>query len=137
MEKQSGDKIDAFKRFVKAHPGMIKEVRNGDKTWQHFFEEWTILGEKDERWSKYKVNDINTEKNTKDKKNSVNVDQIFSMLKQVDLNQMQHYISQFSGAMATVQEVISIFQPNQGQKGQGPRQRQPQQQDYPYPFFRD
>lgn len=140
MEKQSGDKVDAFKRFVKAHPGMIKEVRTGNKTWQHFFEEWTLLGEKDEQWNKYKdVNSVSGKKSTKDKNGSVGVEQVFSMLKQVDLNQIQNYVSQFSGAMSTVQEVLAIFQPNQGAKGNNQKQQQQQRQpyDYPRPFFRD
>ncbi|OLO40769.1 hypothetical protein BTR23_04660 [Alkalihalophilus pseudofirmus] len=46
--------IQQFKMFVKQHPLLIHEVRNGNKTWQDFYEEWTLLGEEHPNWEPYR-----------------------------------------------------------------------------------
>jgi hypothetical protein len=142
MGKESSDKVNEFKQFVRKHPGMIKEVRNGNKTWQNFFEEWSLLGEEDNHWNDYNGKEtVSGKGNTnKKKRSSPNADQIFSMIKNIDLNQMQQYVSQFGGAMATAQELLQMFQSNQSSNSANQKQFRPEQSgqyDYHQPYFRD
>jgi hypothetical protein len=124
LEKQSRskEKIDAFKQFVKEHPGLINKVKVDKQSWQDIFEEWVLLGENDEQWSVYKKKTVkqdqslgtNKEKSTKTKRD-VSIAQLMEMLKRVDINEVQHYISQFSGAMTGIQELLQQFQSSQNQ----------------------
>lgn len=112
--------VQQFKQFVKKHPALIKEVREGNKTWQDFYEEWTIFGEKDKIWEKYKSidEDIETTKNVSDKKSSSSVEEdaqkvdLLSLLKSVNLNDIQGHIKNLSGMVASVQGLLSSFQSN-------------------------
>ncbi len=45
--------IDDFKNFVKGYPKLKFEVRDGKRTWQSIYEEWTLLGD-DGSWETYK-----------------------------------------------------------------------------------
>ncbi len=39
------EKLDEFKKFVKAHPLLKNEVQSKRKTWQELYEDFVILGE--------------------------------------------------------------------------------------------
>lgn len=45
--------IDDFKGFVKNYPKLKFEVRDGKRSWQSIYEEWTLLGD-DGSWDNYK-----------------------------------------------------------------------------------
>ena len=53
------EKMDQFKEFVASHPLLKFEVRDGKRTWQNIFEEWTLYGE--EPFSKYIEKDTRIE----------------------------------------------------------------------------
>ncbi len=59
--------VEKFKEFVKQNPRVIKEVRDGNATWQELYEDWYLLGEEDSRWDSYRENKDNTQK-TEEKK---------------------------------------------------------------------
>ena len=52
MQKNLHPSVIKFKEFVKNNPALIKEVRNGNSTWQEMYEDWFLLGEEDNRWEK-------------------------------------------------------------------------------------
>lgn len=54
MGKTLHPKVKEFKEFVRNHPKIVKEVRNGNANWQDLFEDWYLLGEEDSTWDKYK-----------------------------------------------------------------------------------
>lgn len=131
--------VHQFKQFVKKHPLLIKEVRVGKKTWQDFFEEWTILGEKDEIWEKYrKVSNDQEEEDIEDdtedegeanEKKGSQIGDLLSMLKGINLNDIQGHVQNLSGMMTTVQGLLQSFQSNSSNdSGQGQQQGQPAQQ---------
>ena len=45
--------IEEFKEFVRKYPKLKYEVRDGKRTWQSIYEEWTLLGD-DGSWDAYK-----------------------------------------------------------------------------------
>ncbi|MDF0725310.1 YlbD family protein [Cytobacillus sp. S13-E01] len=111
--------IVEFKEFVKEHPKLIQEVRKGNKNWQELYEDWYLLGEKDNSWSPYKEKD-NEKENSEGKSKKDFMSQIFSTIKKTDMNQFQQQISNVGNAISTIQSVIHQFQGNKaGNTNQG------------------
>lgn len=119
--------VRQFKQFVKKHPKLVKQVRDGNKTWQDIYEEWTILGEEDEIWEKYtklededeeemadstEEDDDDQEKNANNKSSSLQAADILGLLKSVNLDDIQGHINNLSGVMKTLQGLMQSFQSN-------------------------
>ncbi|WP_096199229.1 YlbD family protein [Bacillus sp. FJAT-45350] len=152
--------VQQFKQFVKSHPELVKEVRQNRKTWQELFEEWTLLGEEHDMWEQYKIKDNDqdsetmsesTEEATNETNNpgqSESLSNLLGLIKNINFNDLQHHLSQFSGVLGNVQSLMQMFsQGNQGQQQQqqqqqqqsqqtqeNPQQEQQNQQDHPFSF---
>jgi hypothetical protein len=100
--------IESFKVFVKNNPRVMEEVRGGKLTLQDLYEEWFLLGEEDTRWDDYR-----SEKKTVGNSKEANTDwmkTVLGSLKNMDPNQMQHYLGHLSQAIGSIQGVLSQFQ---------------------------
>jgi hypothetical protein len=98
-----------FKEFVRNHPNLIKEVREGKATWQELYEDWYLLGEEDSRWESIGKKEMsNGEEEPKAKGDWMST--IMGTLQNMDPNQIQHYIGNLSQALGAIQGVISQFQ---------------------------
>ncbi|MBO1624838.1 YlbD family protein [Bacillus arachidis] len=124
--------VQQFKEFVNHHPKMVHEVRNGQKTWQQFYEEWYLLGEQDEIWNAYKadgeaisspIQENRTENN--DEKAADLMGQMLSFLKKLDAEQMQQHLANVTSAIGSVQQVIQQFQGNRTQPEQRTSENNP------------
>lgn len=125
--------VKQFKQFVRRHPQLVQKVRSGTKSWQDLYEEWTILGEEDEIWEKYKktkneedevASEVKNEKINKEaevedesieeksKNASFQLADILALLKSVNLEDIQGHINNLSGVMKTLQGLVSSFQSN-------------------------
>ncbi|MBA2874112.1 YlbD family protein [Thermaerobacillus caldiproteolyticus] len=131
MAKNLHPSVEKFKRFVKKHPKIIQEVRNGQKTWKEFYEEWYLFGEDDEIWEKYK-NEKNEKVDQTEKMNSV-INKIVSTIKNMDVNEMQQHIANVQQAITAIQNVIGQFQ---GMKQSQPSGTLPHDQ-HPFSFRKD
>lgn len=131
--------VEEFKQFVKKHPLLIKEVREHRKTWQELYEEWVILGGDDESWEKYKrkQEERSSEKSkTKSSEgnplNQESLAHLFSMLKGININDIQNHLTQFNSLVANIYSIIQQFQPKQNQ-----HQHQQRGQENPLSFRKD
>ncbi|MBO9130291.1 YlbD family protein [Bacillus sp. 165] len=127
--------VQQFKVFVKNHPKMINAVRSGQKTWQQFYEEWYLLGEKDQMWNTYKPDGTPDVKDdaaaAKEGEGAGFVGQMMSFIKKIDMDQIQTHISSVTEAIGSVQQVIQQFQsPNSSGTSQRP-------QNNPFHFQKD
>ena len=50
-----------FKSFVKKNPKLVKYVKNGESSWQKFYEIYDLYGESDEAWREYKSEERKSE----------------------------------------------------------------------------
>jgi hypothetical protein len=109
-------KIDEFKSFVKTKPELISYVRNGDMTWQKFYEIWDIYGSNNEEWKKYKPKEdsskeaSNTSDNatrTTDTKEVFGINDLFNMFKKIDLNSVKNNISGIQKAIGLIQDMTN------------------------------
>ncbi|OIJ13283.1 hypothetical protein BKP37_12345 [Anaerobacillus alkalilacustris] len=146
--------VQRFKQFVKKHPLLLKEVKKGNKSLQDFYEEWTILGEKDELWEKYKkttdedtgeIKDevdeeakTETEKEDKSEKQGSQIGDLLALLKSVNLNDIQGHIQNISGMVASIQGLLQSFQSNssseQSKSSHGQQMQQNHQGQHPFNF---
>ncbi|WP_017727173.1 YlbD family protein [Halalkalibacterium ligniniphilum] len=131
--------VAEFKAFVKEHPLIIRDVRDGDKTLQEFFEEWSILGADHESWDVYKRRShetngdkqlIETEGTSEEGENKETVGYLLNMLKSINLTDLQQHLSQFGTVLNNVQNLMQSFQKPGNQQGQN-------EVDHPFSFRRD
>lgn len=127
--------VEQFKAFVKQYPGTIKEVRNGNKKWQDFYEQWVLLGEDDPSWESYKQIDQSTDsKNTDSKSNKQWMKQMTDIVEKIDLNKVEGHINQLNGAITNIQSLIGQFQ---DVKKQMPTKTKQFQNRHPFQHYYD
>ncbi len=97
--------IDLFKAFIKKHPGLIDEVKNGAWTWKELYEEWYLLGDDDEKWIPYAKDAAQDEKTD-------GFAALFSKLKNVNLEDVHKNIVEMRGLVSSIQEFVRELQPN-------------------------
>jgi hypothetical protein len=129
-------RINEFKEFVREHPKLIEDVRKNNRSWKETYEDWVILGEDHEIWDHYRSKSgKKSETGTRKKgRQDETLKSILSLLKNVDLNQVNQYASQFNGALTNVQELVQQFQ-----KSKTPQQpsHYPYNYGQPYPYRND
>ncbi|MDQ0231298.1 YlbD family protein [Metabacillus malikii] len=126
--KKSNSSVDKFKEFVRKHPKLIQEVRKGNKKWQDVYEDWYLLGENDVIWKPYKEEqETETEEQKKDF-----MTQMVSAIKKMDMNEVNHHITNVSSTLATIQDLFNQFG---GTKG--PKQHQSGGNHQPFSFRKD
>lgn len=128
-KKKLHPSVEQFKQFVKKNPKIIREVRNGNATWQELYEEWYLLGEDDIRWD-----GLREEKEEHENKSNDHLKDWFTKIKktmnQMDPNELQRYITNISEALGAIQGLISQFQ--------GEKKEQPKMQERSlFPFQKD
>lgn len=98
---------EEFKLFVKSHPELIRYVKNGEMTWQKFYETYSLYGKENDVWNKYFNNNEEIKENTNEKKENVSITDVIDMVKKVDLNSVQKNITNISKALGIVQSLIT------------------------------
>lgn len=98
---------EEFKLFVKSHPELIKYVKNGEMTWQKFYETYSLYGKENNVWNKYFNNNEEIKENINEKKENVSITDVIDMVKKVDLNSVQKNITNISKALGIVQSLIT------------------------------
>lgn len=93
------DKIGQFKDFVKNNPKLISYVKKGEMTWQKFYEIYDLYGEENDIWDEYIKSSTVANASTQ----TSSLTDIFSWLKNIDLNKMQEGIN-------SVQRVVGVLQ---------------------------
>lgn len=135
MDKQKlHPSIEEFKHFAKKHPKLVQEVRDGNKSWQEFYEDWYLLGETDEVWEKYSIAD------NKDKKEHSKQDfmsKVFSSLKGVEISDVQKQITNVGSAISTIQQVINQFQGSRSTDEGSKHENSGNTQPNPFSFRKD
>ena len=119
MAKKKRPSVDGFREFVKEHPYLVNEVRNKQATWQELFEEWYLLGEDHPRWqadgsvdeSKVKSEPQSPPVEKGDQSTEL-IGSLMSAVKNMDMGQIQQYITNANQAIGAIQGVLSAFQGN-------------------------
>ncbi|MFB5660698.1 spore coat protein YlbD [Alteribacillus sp. HJP-4] len=99
--------IQEFRTFILNHPGLIKEVRRGQRDWNSLYQDWIILGEDHEEWKEF-LGSENAANGSAVSSDSMS--QIMKALSQINVQELQQQLSQFSGMMGNAQRVLQHFQ---------------------------
>ncbi len=89
--------LPLFKDFVKKNPSLVTFVKNGNMTWQKFYELYDLYGEDEKIWKDY----IKT-KEIKETSEVLATD-LVSWFKNIDMDKMQEGIK-------SVERVLSVLQ---------------------------
>ena len=91
---------EEFKAFVRTKPELISYVSSGEMTWQKFYEIWSLYGNDDKIWNKYKVKEEVKEKSNIE---GFSISSLIDSIKKVDMNQVQKGVSSMQKAIELLQ----------------------------------
>ena len=91
---------DEFRTFVRTKPELIDYVRNGEMTWQKFYEMYDLYGEDRGVWDKF------TGLAAKSSANS-SLSGLTNLVKNIDLDSIQGHINTAQKALGFIQELTS------------------------------
>ncbi len=92
---------EEFKAFVKERPELINYVTKGEMTWQKFYEIWSLYGNDEKIWDKYKEENITSKDYINNQ--SFSLSSLADWVRKVDMNQVQKSVN-------AVQKVIGLLQ---------------------------
>ncbi len=95
------NKKDEFKIFASKHPELSKYIKNGEMTWQKFYEIYDIYGEDTSAWSNY-FNEKTAENNS-----SRGIGELPNFIKNIDMDSIQKHIQTAQKALGVIQELTT------------------------------
>ena len=96
-------KKDEFKEFVKKNPKLLNYVKNGDMTWQKFYEMYDLYGEDEGIWKDY-IKEEKIENNASKVATGFSIGEFINWLKNVDLDGLQEGIGNVQRVLGVVQD---------------------------------
>ena len=92
-------KKEEFKEFVKTKPELVDFIKNGEMTWQKFYEIYDIYGSDESAWERYR----------KSEKASLGagISSITDLVKNIDVESIQKHINTAQKALGVVQELTN------------------------------
>lgn len=101
------DKKSEFKGFVKEHPRLMNFVKNGEMTWQKFYEMYDMYGMDDSVWSSYLKDTVATSTSattTSTTASALSFNDVINWVKGIDLNSVQSGIDNLQRVVGMVQD---------------------------------
>lgn len=91
---------EEFKTFVRTKPELVKYVNSGEMTWQKFYEQWSLYGNDEKVWSKYKSEDNSVNKTTQE---SFSFSSLMDSIKNIDMNSVKKGVNSMQKAVELLQ----------------------------------
>lgn len=92
------NKKEQFKAFARLHPELVTYIKNGEMTWQKFYEIYDIYGEESSAWQNYLTKETAP--------SSLDVaSQLQDKIKNIDMNSIQEHIKTAQKALSLVSEL--------------------------------
>jgi hypothetical protein len=124
--------VQEFKEFVREHPKLILEVREGKRTWQTLYEEWYLTKNDDLTWAnKAAESSVDTKQEKEDEKKTLG--QIISFFQNLDMDQVQGQLNNFNHMLGNLQQLVGIFTGSPPQNTEAPKAAKPN----PFSFQKD
>lgn len=98
------NKKEEFKNFARLHPELVSYIKNGEMSWQKFYEIYDIYGTEESAWSNY-LNQATPNTSTTD---AVGV--LTDKIKNIDVNSIQEHIKTAQKALNLVSELTGKTQ---------------------------
>ena len=111
---------EEFKAFVRKKPELITHVTNGEMTWQKFYELWSLYGEDEKVWDKYK--EKTDERTATGSEETFSFSSLVDSIKKVDMNSVQKGINSMQKAIELLQGLTTKNAVESTTEGYKPRQ---------------
>ena len=103
------DKKEAFKGFVRENPSLMRFVKNGEMTWQKFFEMYDMYGTNNSVWDDYLKEAVTTVASTAavtatSSTPSISFNDVVNWVKGIDLDSVQSGINNIQRVVGMVQD---------------------------------
>lgn len=99
------DTKEKFKLFVKGHPGLLKYIKNGEMTWQKFYEIYDLYGEAEEAWKDYLTIGVSASAAQTVAASTPNtVGDLMNFVKNIDLDSVQNGVSSLQRVLGVLQD---------------------------------
>lgn len=96
-------KVEEFKTFVKKNPKLLKYVKNGESSWQKFYEIYDLYGEEESAWKDYLgVATVATTAAT-----ATSFADIINWVKTINLDSVQQGVNNLQRVLGVVQDLSS------------------------------
>lgn len=96
------DKKEEFKEFVRENPRLVKYIKNGEMTWQKFYEMYDIYGKENEIWKDYlTVSSVGATTS------AISFSQILNWIKGINLDDVQSGIGNLQRVIGMVQDLTN------------------------------
>lgn len=102
-------KIDEFKNFVKNNPKLVKFVKNGESSWQKFYEIYDLYGEDKEAWKDYLG--IAAVSAATAATSTIGLGDILNWFKGINLDSFQTGVSNLQRVLGVVQDLSGKEEP--------------------------
>lgn len=96
---------EEFKEFVKKNPRLITFIKNGDMTWQKFYEIYDIYGDSSDAWKDYLVSKENVSKAAVATTGALGINDIFSWIKNINLDSLQEGVNSLQRVIGVVKDL--------------------------------
>lgn len=96
---------EEFKEFVKKNPRLITFIKNGDMTWQKFYEIYDIYGDSNDAWKDYLVSNDAAEKAAVATTSGLGINDIFSWIKNINLDSLQEGVNSLQRVIGVVKDL--------------------------------
>ena len=96
---------EEFKEFVKKNPRLVTFIKNGDMTWQKFYEIYDIYGDSSDAWKDYLVSNENVSKAAVATTGALGINDIFSWIKNINLDSLQEGVNSLQRVIGVVKDL--------------------------------
>lgn len=96
------DKKTEFKNFVKENPRLMNFVKNGEMTWQKFYEMYDMYGTNDNVWNDYLKEKV--VKTATASATAISFADVLNWVKGIDLDSVQSSINNIQRVVGMVQD---------------------------------
>ncbi|MCI9110879.1 MAG: hypothetical protein HFH47_03580 [Bacilli bacterium] len=98
------DTKEKFKDFVRQNPVLLKHVKDGNMTWQKFYEIYDIYGEDESAWKDYLTTTAVAATTTAAAASSFD---LMGFLKNLDLDSIQNSVNSMQRVLGLLQDMSS------------------------------
>ena len=98
--------LESFKSFVKERPSLINYVDSGKKSWQDFYNLYTLYGDKKEVWDKYLNN------TSDDTLATVTLKDLFDSIKNVDVSSVRDSLTSLQKGINYISDIVKEKEKN-------------------------
>lgn len=96
---------EEFKEFVKKNPRLITFVKNGDMTWQKFYEIYDLYGDNEDTWKEYVTPKEVVANATTAAATGFGLSDLFSWIKNINLDSLQEGVNSLQRVIGVVKDL--------------------------------